>query len=177
MLFAATGLVVALGTASAQTPDLVTDRPDQTASAAAMPRGLVQVETGYLFARKDRVDTFEVPGTLVRSGRSRSPPTWRSRSAAMASRTSRFPTRWASNGRCGAAWPCSTGSFYNGRKTSVRFGLGGFGAGFGGGRVEISQRFSVEPGLEINRITLLATRFPLLENRAFIVKLNRLFRF
>ena len=59
----------------------------------------------------------------------------------------------------------------------MRFGLGGFGAGFGGGRVEISQRFSVEPGLEINRITLLATRFPLLENRAFIVKLNRLFRF
>ena len=128
------------------------------------------------------------------------------------------------------------GSFYNGRKTSVRFGLGGF----GGGRFELSQQLSVEPGFEVNRITLpaqrfttqlvttrttytvtplmfvsallqynstnnavganvrlrweyqpgselfvvyneqrntLATRFPLLENRAFIVKLNRLFRF
>ena len=136
----------------------------------------------------------------------------------------------------GGALAVQHGSFYNGRKTSVRFGPGGF----GGGRFELSQRFSVEPGFEINRITLpaarfttqlvtarttytvtplmfvsallqynstnnavganvrlrweyqpgselfvvyneqrntLATRFPLLENRAFIVKLNRLFRF
>ena len=128
------------------------------------------------------------------------------------------------------------GSFYNGRKTSVRFGLGGW----GGGRFELSQQLSVEPGFEVNRITLpqarfttqlvttrttytvtplmfvsallqynstnnsvganvrlrweyqpgselfvvyneqrntLSPRFPLLENRAFIVKLNRLFRF
>ena len=128
------------------------------------------------------------------------------------------------------------GSFYNGRKTSVRFGTRGFGVG----RFELSQHFSVEPGFEVNRISLpqaqfttqlvttrttytvsplmfvsallqynstnnavganvrlrweyqpgselfivyneqrntMATRFPLLENRAFIVKLNRLFRF
>ena len=128
------------------------------------------------------------------------------------------------------------GSFYNGRKTSVRFGAGGW----GGGRFELSQQLSVEPGFEVNRISLpqaqfttqlvttrttytvtpqmfvsallqynstnnsvganvrlrweyqpgselfivyneqrntLSPRFPLLENRAFIVKLNRLFRF
>ena len=67
-LLAAPALVLTVGTASAQTPDLVTDRPDQTESAAAVPRGLVQVETGYLFARDDGVDTFEAPGTLVRIG-------------------------------------------------------------------------------------------------------------
>ena len=68
MLFAAAVLVAALGTASAQAPDLVTDRPDRTESATAVPRGLVQVETGYLFLRDEGVDTFEVPGTLVRLG-------------------------------------------------------------------------------------------------------------
>ena len=62
------GFVLAPGSASAQTPDLVTDRPDQTESATVVPRGLVQVETGYLFARDDGVDTFEVPGTLFRIG-------------------------------------------------------------------------------------------------------------
>ena len=67
-LLAALVLAATLGTASAQTPDLVTDRPDQTESAAAVPRGLVQVETGYLFSRDDGVDTFEAPGTLVRIG-------------------------------------------------------------------------------------------------------------
>ncbi len=62
------GFVVALGSASAQTPDLVTDRPDQTESATVVPRGLVQVETGYLFARDDGIDAFEAPGTLLRIG-------------------------------------------------------------------------------------------------------------
>lgn len=57
--------------ASAQTqpPELVTDRPDQTESAVAVPQGLVQVETGYLFARAlDGVETHAAPGTLVRIG-------------------------------------------------------------------------------------------------------------
>ena len=67
-LLAGLGFVVALGAAAAQTPDLVTDRPDQTESATVMRRGVVQVETGYLFARDDGVDAFEVPGTLVRIG-------------------------------------------------------------------------------------------------------------
>ena len=53
---------------SAQTPDLVTDRPDQTESATAVPRGLVQVETGYLLSRDDGVDSFEALQTLVRIG-------------------------------------------------------------------------------------------------------------
>lgn len=67
-LLATSGLIAALGTASAQTADLVTDRPDQTESATAVPRGLVQVETGYLLSRDDGVVTFEALGTLVRIG-------------------------------------------------------------------------------------------------------------
>ena len=67
-LLAVLGFAAALGSASAQTPDLVTDRPDQTESATVVPRGLVQVETGYLFARDAGVDVFEVPGTLFRIG-------------------------------------------------------------------------------------------------------------
>ena len=59
---------VGTGVASAQSPDLVTDRPDQTESAAVVPRGLIQVETGYLFARDGDVDGYEVPGTLFRIG-------------------------------------------------------------------------------------------------------------
>ena len=47
------------------------------------------------------------------------------------------------------------GSFFNGEKTTVRFGLGGF----GGGRFELSQQLSVEPGFEVNRIALPAGRF------------------
>ena len=55
--------------AQAQAPELVTDRPDQTESAVAVPRGSLQVETGYLFARAlDGVDTHTAPGTLVRIG-------------------------------------------------------------------------------------------------------------
>ena len=63
-------LIVGLGTgvASAQSPDLVTDRPDATESATVVPRGLIQVETGYLFARDGGVDGYEVPGTLFRIG-------------------------------------------------------------------------------------------------------------
>ena len=56
------------GVANAQSPDLVTDRPDQTESATVVPRGLIQVETGYQFARDDGVDGYAVPGTLVRIG-------------------------------------------------------------------------------------------------------------
>ena len=55
---------IGTGVASAQSPNLVTDRPDQTESATVVPRGLMQVETGYLFARDGGVDGYEVPGTL-----------------------------------------------------------------------------------------------------------------
>ena len=49
------------------------------------------------------------------------------------------------------------GSFYGGTKTAVAIG-GGFGPG-GGGRIELSPRFSLEPGLSINRIELPQGRF------------------
>ncbi len=54
--------------ASAQAPELVTDRPDQTESATVVPRGLLQVETGYLFAREGDVDSHAAAGTLFRIG-------------------------------------------------------------------------------------------------------------
>ena len=129
------------------------------------------------------------------------------------------------------------GSFFSGDKTTVGFGFGG---GPGSGRLELSPRFSVEPGLSINWIDLpegqfttklvtarttftftplmfisallqynssndsvstnlrlrweyqpgselfvvyneqrdtLAPRFPELENRAVVIKINRFFRF
>ena len=129
------------------------------------------------------------------------------------------------------------GSFFSGNKTTVGFGLGG---GFGGGRLELTPQFSVEPGLSLNWIDLpegrfttklvtarttftftplmfisallqynssndsvstnlrlrweyqpgselfvvyneqrdtLAPRFPELENRAVVIKINRFFRF
>jgi hypothetical protein len=52
--------------------DLVTDRPDQTESAAVVPPGYVQVEAGVLVTRDEAggrsVETVEGPGTLVRIG-------------------------------------------------------------------------------------------------------------
>lgn len=54
--------------ASAQSPELVTDRPDQTESTTVVPRGLLQVETGYLFTREGDVDSHAAPGTLFRIG-------------------------------------------------------------------------------------------------------------
>ncbi len=41
------------------------------------------------------------------------------------------------------------GEFFGGHITAV-----GFGGGFGGGRVEVTRQFSIEPGLSINRIDL-----------------------
>ena len=60
-------LTGAAGT-SAQSPELVTDRPDQTESATVVPRGLLQVETGYLFTREGDVGSHAAPGTLFRIG-------------------------------------------------------------------------------------------------------------
>lgn len=67
-MLAVLGLGSSPGAASAQAPELVTDRPDQTESATVVPRGLVQVETGFLAARDDGVGAFDVPGTLARIG-------------------------------------------------------------------------------------------------------------
>ena len=49
------------------------------------------------------------------------------------------------------------GSFYGGTKTTVGIG-GGFGP-FGSGRIELTPRFSLEPGLSINRVELPQGRF------------------
>lgn len=67
-LLAGAATLAAAGGADAQSPDLVTDRPDQTESAAVVPRGLFQVETGYLFTRDGGVNTHAAPGTLFRIG-------------------------------------------------------------------------------------------------------------
>lgn len=52
--------------------ELIGDRPDATESAAVVPAGFFQLETGVLFTREDdggqEVDVFEGPGTLARIG-------------------------------------------------------------------------------------------------------------
>jgi hypothetical protein len=69
---AALALVLAAPVAAQDVPELITDRPDQTESAAVVPKGSVQLEVGWTFTRDDddgvRVETHEVPGTLVRIG-------------------------------------------------------------------------------------------------------------
>lgn len=67
-LLAGAAVLVAAGGANAQPPEMVTDRPDQTESATVVPRGLFQVETGYLFTRDGGVDAHAAPGTLFRIG-------------------------------------------------------------------------------------------------------------
>ncbi len=70
------GAALLLGLAAwplaADPPDLVTDRPDQTESAAIVPPGTVQLELGATFTRDEeageRVETLEGPGTLARFG-------------------------------------------------------------------------------------------------------------
>lgn len=56
---------------AAQT-ELVTDRPDQTESALVVPRGSVQIETGWLRIEDEdgrfEIETEELLGTLVRVG-------------------------------------------------------------------------------------------------------------
>ena len=56
------------GVASAQPPELATDRPGQSNSPTVVLGGMVQVEAGYLFSRAGDVDRQEMPITLVRVG-------------------------------------------------------------------------------------------------------------
>lgn len=62
--------------ASAQAPELITDRPDQTESSAIVPRGSWQVESGWTHAEDDedgvRIDSDAAPDTLLRIGMARS---------------------------------------------------------------------------------------------------------
>lgn len=52
--------------------ELITDRPDQTESAAVAGKGRVQIETGFLFTANDEdgldSEVLEGPGTLARIG-------------------------------------------------------------------------------------------------------------
>ncbi len=68
VLLLGTAVLAGAAGASAQAPELVTDRPDRTESATVVPRGLLQVETGYQFTREGGVDSFAAPGTLFRIG-------------------------------------------------------------------------------------------------------------
>lgn len=50
-------------------PELITDRPDQTESSAVVPRGYLQLETGFTYTEAgSRSRTLEYPGTLLRIG-------------------------------------------------------------------------------------------------------------
>lgn len=61
-------------------PELITDRPDQTESAAIVPQGWLQVETGFTFDRTTHESIYEnisineyaIAGTLLRYGLSSS---------------------------------------------------------------------------------------------------------
>lgn len=50
-------------------PELITDRPDQTESSSVVPRGYIQIETGFTYSDEGSESrTLEYPGTLVRIG-------------------------------------------------------------------------------------------------------------
>jgi hypothetical protein len=61
-------LAPAAGVFGQEPAELITDRPDQTESAAVVPHGALQVELGALRLEDDDLDVTEVPGTLVRYG-------------------------------------------------------------------------------------------------------------
>lgn len=66
-------VVFALPAAAQEAPPLITDRPDQTESAAIVPRGMLQLETGATFARTAagaglNDDVLTLGGTLARLG-------------------------------------------------------------------------------------------------------------
>lgn len=66
-------LLLCLQATSLWTEDaMITDRPDQTESAAVVGKGKAQIEAGWLFrnlgGERHRVEIQEVPGTLARVG-------------------------------------------------------------------------------------------------------------
>lgn len=74
-LFLLAALLTIPGAAAQTAPEaaeLVTDRPDQTESAVVVPPGALQIELGASFARDEagaaRVESVELPGTLLRWG-------------------------------------------------------------------------------------------------------------
>jgi hypothetical protein len=61
-------VVVAPSQVAAQTPDLVTDRPDQTESTSIVPRGYVQLETGGLVAAEGSGRAQQWGASVLRVG-------------------------------------------------------------------------------------------------------------
>lgn len=49
-------------------PEMVTDRPDQTESTATVPKGMIQIETGFVSTDTGASTVLEIPGTLLRIG-------------------------------------------------------------------------------------------------------------
>ena len=63
--------IAALGVGrAAELPEMTTDRPDFTESADALPRGVVQFESGFIFehSRAGRENAVEAPSALLRIG-------------------------------------------------------------------------------------------------------------
>jgi len=64
-------VLISVGSAAAEVPDLVTDRPDQTESSETVPPGYVQFEFGWTHAEDDEgadVTSDSFPETLIRVG-------------------------------------------------------------------------------------------------------------
>lgn len=63
--------LTAVGYSGGQTPDLITDRPDQTESSETVPPGYVQFEFGWTHTEDNEgadVTSDSFPGTLIRVG-------------------------------------------------------------------------------------------------------------
>ncbi|MCH7761320.1 transporter, partial [candidate division TA06 bacterium] len=63
--------MVSFGTG--RTEELVTDRPDQTESSVVVPRGFIQIESGWIYTENDDVagdviQTHQLPSSLLRVG-------------------------------------------------------------------------------------------------------------
>jgi hypothetical protein len=72
VLIAATAAVVSSAFGQEEKPELVTDRPDQTEAPSIVPRGGLQVETGFVFEKdlEDGVETdsWAYNSTLIKYG-------------------------------------------------------------------------------------------------------------
>jgi hypothetical protein len=51
-----------------ESPELQTDRPDFTETAVVVPRGSLQVESGFTWERRHRARSFDAPELLLRAG-------------------------------------------------------------------------------------------------------------
>jgi hypothetical protein len=71
-LFFILSITVFYAHAQENTPDLITDRPDQTESASVVPLRSLQIETGFIFESDNALDrkltTYDFNSTLLRYG-------------------------------------------------------------------------------------------------------------